>query len=272
MCSTKAVTLALGGLSANDSAASNSASIASRSRSACSPPGPPRSAAGDHRCSGPGLPGLPEDHLDTVARGDGRACTFPRCEPDAAAGPRRRRARRRNAPLRRRRRWRPTARRSDRPGRRRAPHTRRNRRNAAGSAPPIGPVSKLITASGSSSWPSAASRADPNAATARWRCNGGSRCGVTTGTPGRAEARRSAGSARRTDRTTTAIDDHGTSSKRWARRGDRRRRSPRSRRRVHLHRRRGRVHILVGTIVGDGARVGAAVRRAAVRPVRRPPR
>ncbi|SKX67441.1 Uncharacterised protein [Mycobacteroides abscessus subsp. abscessus] len=57
-----------------------------------------------------------------------------------------------------------------------------------------------------------------SAATERCRWIGRSEVGVVSGTPADRNARRSAGNARWTDRTMTAMSDHGTPSNRWARR------------------------------------------------------
>ena len=54
--------------------------------------------------------------------------------------------------------------------------------------------------------------------TAGWRASGSSSGGAAIGTPAASSARRSAGSERRVERTSTAIRDHGTPPTRWARR------------------------------------------------------
>ena len=94
---------------------------------------------------------------------------------------------------------------------------RRSARSDTGSTRPIGPVTKVSACSPSS--PSAAAASTVSSArTAGWSAGAVASAGVRTGTPAAASARGSTAAARGSDRTITAICDHGTPSTRCARR------------------------------------------------------
>jgi hypothetical protein len=221
-----------GSRSTNRAAASNSTTIASRSRSAASarhcrarPPSPPGSTGAPrvlseyHRSARPLARHTVHNTCSAVAPGAAaasRAMAISRATVCAGSAHRRstmsspagsRRASRSNSPEGRRS---PAASASAR-------SPCRSRRSASGSARPSGECSSATAASSSSvSGSSAHLSSSRNGATAGCRCSGRSSAWITVGTPAAASARCNDGSCSEVERSRTAIRDQGTPCSRWA--------------------------------------------------------
>ena len=203
---------ACGSRSTKRAAASNSATTASRSRSARAPAGPPASAA---RCHGPASREADQIAHSTVSAVTDSANACPARAPSAAGAAAvtpaeitwaTRRAGAAVAPRRARRaaRGRATPRRAARRScaRRRRPSScarsaRRSRRSPIASVPPSGESSSVCARSGvqrlgcPAATASATSNASSSGTTAAWSRTGTSASGTSTGTPASASPRRS---------------------------------------------------------------------------------
>ena len=207
----------------NRAAASNSATTASRSRSAAAPAGPPRGWPAPTGRPARWLPDRPEHVLGGRARRRRRAVAGGRQQPGHAAAAGRAARRLEGRAVRAGRRAAST---SSGPDARPPPAASsarrsawRSRRRPSTSAPPSGEVSSSTTVvlversrAGSRSRSSEQQRARPRAAAT----SGTSSPATATGTPAATSARRSTGIACTVERTSTAICDHGTPSTRCA--------------------------------------------------------